>query len=126
VLGHVLDIVVILEESISLDTFVEGGLEPGGKNNGIFIIEENKDAVETALLLGVLPETVVAFSSLSELGDLELSPVAEAVLVTPESLSVNAFLASVGAPLFGGLQLTSSDLLFGLGVEQSVIEGLKW
>jgi hypothetical protein len=76
VLGHVLNIVVILEESISLDTFVEGGLEPGGKNNGIFIIEENKDAVKTALLLGVFPETVVAFGTLSELGDLQLSPVA--------------------------------------------------
>jgi hypothetical protein len=45
VLGHVLNVVVVLEKSISLDTLVEGGLESGGKNDGVFFIEENEDSL---------------------------------------------------------------------------------
>jgi len=103
VLGHVLDVVVILKESVSLDTLVEGCLEPRGENNGIFLIEQNEDAVEAAFLLGVFPVAVVAFSACSELGHLQLTPVAQAVLVTPESLGVNSVLSGIGAPLLGGL-----------------------
>jgi hypothetical protein len=125
VLGHVLNIVVILQESISLDTLVEGGFKPGRKNNGIFFIKENVNTVKTALLLSVLPESVIAFSTRSEFGDLQLAPVAQTVLVTPKPLGINSVLAGMIAPLFGGLELTSTDFLFGLGVEQGVIESFK-
>lgn len=117
VLGHVLNVVVVLEKSISLDTLVEGGLKSGGKNDGVFFIEENEDSVLAALLLGVLPVSVVALSTRSEFGDLKLAPVAQAVFVTPETLSIDSFLASELAPLFSGFQLACSDFLLRLRIK---------
>jgi hypothetical protein len=67
----------------------------------VFFVEDNKDSVKTALFLGVFPETIVAFSFRAETCDSNSTPVAELVLVTPETLSSDTLFSRVLAPRAG-------------------------
>ena len=82
-LGHVLNVVAVLDESVSHDTLVERGLESFCENLWVLIIEDDKNSMKTTFFFGVLPETVIALSFGTEAGDANSSPVAKVVLVTP-------------------------------------------
>jgi hypothetical protein len=55
VLWHVLNVVVVLDESVSVDSGLVGSLESLYEDVRVLLVEENKDTSETALDLGDLP-----------------------------------------------------------------------
>jgi hypothetical protein len=88
-LGHVLNVVAVLDESVSHNTLVERCLESFCENCRVFLVENDKYSVETTLFLSVFPETIISLGFRTESCDSNFTPVAKLVLVTPETLSSN-------------------------------------
>ena len=66
-LGHVLDIVVVLNQSIGINTLLVGGSEAASENSRVLFIEENENSSKTDLFSGVFPEAFKAIGLRQEL-----------------------------------------------------------
>jgi hypothetical protein len=92
-LWHVFNIIAIFYERVGHNTLVESSLESSCENLWVFFIKQYENSVESALFFGVLPETVITLSSWPIAGNSNSAPVAKLVLITPQTLSTNAFFA---------------------------------
>lgn len=88
-LGHIFDVVVVFDQSIGVDSLLISCSETTCKNSGIFFIKKDENTGETDFLSGVLPKTFITISLWKVLHNSEFSPVAETVLIFPETLSAN-------------------------------------
>lgn len=61
VLRHVLNVVGILDERVSVDSVLDSLFEPTSENSRVFVVEHYEDAVESASLLGVFPVGLISF-----------------------------------------------------------------
>ncbi len=68
-LGHVLDIVVVLNQSIGINTLLVGGSEAASENSRVLFIEENENSSKSDFFSGVFPEAFKAISLGQELHD---------------------------------------------------------
>jgi len=60
VLWHVLNVVVVLDESISVDTVLIGVLKAINELFGVFLVKDDEDARQSTLQLGDFPDTLKA------------------------------------------------------------------
>jgi hypothetical protein len=117
VLRHVLDVVLVLDESIGTDPVLISLFESLGEMAGIFVVKNNENAVHSAFLFGVLPVTLVALGLWQVFEQTEPAPIAKFVLVLPETLGANAVARDAAIPVQPG----SGELL----VELAVVVGLQ-
>jgi hypothetical protein len=61
VFWHVLNVVDILDQGVSVNSVLVGLFEPTAENTRVLIIEHYVDAIEAAALLCVFPVAFVAF-----------------------------------------------------------------
>ena len=116
---HVLNVVVILYHAIRIYSGHVRLLKSLSEDSGIFLVKEHVDPIKAALLLGVIPETLVPLT-LEILLDPAASPVAETVFVFPETLGANALSGRVN--ILGSLEPV--DRL--LRIKFLIIVGFKW
>ena len=89
VLWHVLNVVVVLDESVSIDSVVIGALEALNKLAVAFLVEDDENARQAALNLRHLPDTLEALRLGQVLEQAKLAPVTELVLVLPETVGTD-------------------------------------
>ena len=90
-LGHVLDVIVVLDQSVGVDTVLVGVLEALDEGLGVLLIEDDEDASQAALQLGDLPDALIALRLAQILEQTELAPVTQLVLVLPEAVGTDTF-----------------------------------
>jgi hypothetical protein len=115
---HVFDIIVVSYHRISIYSRHVGLLESFGEYSGVFLVKENEYSIKAALFLGVFPVALVSLA-LEILLDSALSPVAEALLVLPQTLRADAL--GDGVDVLRTLQPVSGSLR----IKLLVIVGLK-
>lgn len=86
---HVLNIIIVSNNGVSIDTSLIGFLEPLRKDSGIFFIEKKENSKKPAFFLCVLPETLEPFAFWKIFLDADFAPVAEAVFIPPKTLTAN-------------------------------------
>ena len=84
---HILNIEVILQKRISFAPCSICSLESFGKSSWVLIVKESVDSVESTLLFGVLPISFISLWSEKISLNLEFSPEAEAIFISPKTLS---------------------------------------
>ena len=94
-LGHILDVIVVLDQSVGVDTVLVSVLEALDESLGVLLVEDDEDASQAALQLGDLPDTLIALRLAQILEQTELAPVAQLVLVLPEAVGTDTFDGSV-------------------------------
>jgi len=113
---HIFDIVVILNQSIGINTLLVGCFKSTGKNSWVFFIEKYENTCKSDFFSSVLPKTFITISLGKVLHNFKLAPVAKSILVFPEALGTYAFLRN-GALLFKPVDRNAR-------VELAVIVGL--
>ena len=119
VLRHVLDIVVVLDESVSVDSVLVGALIALNKHLEVLLIKDDADTGQAALLLGDVPDTLEALRLRQVLEETDLAPVAKLVLVLPETVGSDTIGSHVTTAT------TAEPVDWQARVEAPVIEGLE-
>ena len=119
---HVFNVIVVLDQGISVNPACVRCLEPSHKDSRVFCIEENVNTVESAFLLGAFPVALISLRFRQEFGNLHPSPVAKAVLIFPETLSSRL----LAFPFLGTLFSFCKPVQATASVKFSVVIGLKW
>lgn len=86
---HVLNVEIIFQKRIGLASGIKSCLESLGEGSWVLVIKENVDPMKSTLLLGVLPIALIPLRSQQVPLDLELSPEAKAILISPKTYSSN-------------------------------------
>jgi hypothetical protein len=115
---HVFDIIVVSYHRIRIYSRYVGLLESFSEYSRVFLVKENEYSIKAALFLGVFPVALVSLT-LEVLLDSALPPVAEAVLVLPETLCAHTL--GHGVDVLRTLQPVSGSLR----IKLLVIVGLK-
>ena len=120
VLGHVLNVVVVLDESVSIDTVLIGAFKALNELLRLLLVKDDEDTCKAALQLGDFPDTLEALRLGQVLEETEGAPVAQLVLVLPQTVGTDTLkgdhaLATAAKPVLGEA-----------GVEVPVVEGLEW
>ena len=89
-LGHVLNVVVVLDEGVSIDTVLISAFESLNELRWVLLVKNDKDSGNAALVLGDLPDTLKSLRLGQILEETEFAPIAQFVLVLPETVSSSA------------------------------------
>ena len=117
---HVLNIVVVSYDRISICTSLVGLFKPLREYSGILLIKEKEYSEKAAFFLGVLPETLESIALGKILLDANLAPVAKTVFVAPETLTADTL--GRGVDVLGLLEPVARLA----GVQIFVVISLKW
>mmetsp|Transcript_20747 Transcript_20747/g.31992 ORF Transcript_20747/g.31992 Transcript_20747/m.31992 type:complete len:987 (-) Transcript_20747:91-3051(-) len=101
--GHVLNIEVVLQEGVGHQASLVSDLEAASEVPGVFIVEQDVNPVESDLLLGVLPVALISFRGRQVLLNLQFSPEAKPVSVSPQPLGGQLLLHEFGGVARVGL-----------------------
>lgn len=118
-LRHVLNVVAVLDEGVSMDSVLVGAFKALDKVTWVFLIEHDEDPSEADLLLRDLPDTFVSRRLRQVFEESDGAPIAQVVFVLPETVGANTF-------HWNYTSTASFEPVLGKpGVEATVVEGVE-